>query len=114
MCSCVFQGIDHCWFNMCCSVGCVVLYTGQGKFNDSTTDTLDYVVSQSNDTVYKLNNVSSILSVAKGIQVNQASLPSDIKNHIDKVHEMIKGAAQNLKFETRKNENDIKRVLKDV
>ncbi|XP_023744134.2 uncharacterized protein LOC111892291 [Lactuca sativa] len=27
---------------------------------------------------------------------------------------MIKGAAQNLKFETRKNENDIKRVLKDV
>nr|KAJ0211781.1 hypothetical protein LSAT_V11C400191710 [Lactuca sativa] len=99
---------------MCCSVGCVVLYTGQGKFNDSTTDTLDYVVSQSNDTVYKLNNVSSILSVAKGIEVNQASLPSDIKNHIDKVHEMIKGAAQNLKFETRKNENDIKRVLKDV
>ncbi|CAH1423013.1 unnamed protein product [Lactuca virosa] len=101
-------------FTISTIVGCVVLYTGQGKFNDSTTDTLDYVVSQSNDTVYKLNNVSSILFVAKGIEVNQASLPSDIKNHIDKVHEMIKGAAQNLKFETRKNENDIKRVLKDV
>ncbi|KAI3766221.1 hypothetical protein L2E82_16273 [Cichorium intybus] len=102
------------FFTISTIVGCVVLYTGQGKFNDSTTDTLDYVVSQSNDTIYRLNNVSAILSVAKGIEVDQVSLPLDIKNHIDSVHEMISGAARNLEFETRRNENDIKRVLKAV
>ena len=111
---CMGHFIDHCWFNVCYSVGCVVLYTGQGKFNESTTDTLDYVVSQSNDTIYKLKNVSAILSVAKGIEVDQVSLPSDIKTHIDRVHEMINGAARNLQIETRKNEKDIKRVLEDV
>ncbi|KAL4584589.1 hypothetical protein LXL04_009193 [Taraxacum kok-saghyz] len=101
-------------FTISTIVGCVVLYTGQGKFNESTTDTLDYVVSQSNDTIYKLKNVSAILSVAKGIEVDQVSLTSDIKTHIDRVHEMIDGAARNLQIETRKNEKDIKRVLEDV
>lgn len=99
---------------MCHSIGSVVLYTGQGKFHESTTDTLDYVVSQSNDTVYNLNNVSSILSVAKGIQVDQVSLPSNITTGIDRVHKMISDASKSLEFETRKNQKDIKRVLDDV
>ncbi|KAL8217452.1 hypothetical protein R6Q57_020825 [Mikania cordata] len=101
-------------FTISAIVGCVVLYTGQGKFNDSTTDTLDYVVSQSNDTVYNLKNVSSILSLAKDIEVDHVSLPLNVKNDIDRVHKMINDAASNLQFETRKNENDIKQVLKDV
>ncbi|KAL8256820.1 hypothetical protein R6Q59_028861 [Mikania micrantha] len=101
-------------FTISAIVGCVVLYTGQGKFNDSTTDTLDYVVSQSNDTVYNLKNVSSILSLAKYIEVDQVSLPLNVKNDIDRVHKMINDAASNLQSETRKNENDIKHVLKDV
>lgn len=96
------------------SVGCVVLYTGQGKFHESTTNTLNYVVSQSNDTVYNLNNVSSILSVAKGIQVNQVSLPAVVKNDIDRVHKMISDASRTLQFQTRKNEKDIKHALDDV
>ncbi|KAI3761497.1 hypothetical protein L1987_51914 [Smallanthus sonchifolius] len=101
-------------FTISATVGCVVLYTGQGKFHASITDTLDYVVSQSNDTVYNLKNVSSILSVAKDIEVDQVSLPSKVKTDIDRVHNMINDAASNLQFETRKNENDIKHVLKDV
>ncbi|KAK9054648.1 hypothetical protein SSX86_025727 [Deinandra increscens subsp. villosa] len=102
------------FFTISAIVGCIVLYTGQGKFHESTTDTLDYVVSQSNDTVYNLKNLSSILSVAKGIQIDQLSLPSNVKTDIDRVHKMINDAASNLQFETRKNENDIKNVLKDV
>ncbi|KVI06086.1 hypothetical protein Ccrd_015599 [Cynara cardunculus var. scolymus] len=90
------------------------LSLGQGRFHNSTTDTLDYVVSQSNDTVSHLNNVSAILSVAKGIEVDQVSLPSDSKNDIDRVHKMIDAAARDLRFETRKNEKDIQRVLKAV
>lgn len=90
------------------------MYTGQGKFHASTTDTLEYVVSQSNDTVYNLKNVSSILSKAKDIEVDQVSLPSNVKSDIDIVYKMINDAASSLQFETRKNENDIKHVLKDV
>nr|XP_043614836.1 uncharacterized protein LOC122586885 [Erigeron canadensis] len=101
-------------FTISAIVGCVVLYTGQGKFHESTTKTLDYVVSQSNDTVNKLNNVSSILAVAKGIQVDQVSLPPNIQNHIDRVDKMISAAATSLQFETRKNEKDITRALNDV
>lgn len=99
---------------MCCSLGCVVLYTGQAKFHESITDTLNYVVSQSDDTVNNLNNVSSILFVAKGIEIDQFSLPSNIKNDIDSVDKKISDAATNLQFETRKNEKDIQRVLDDV
>lgn len=91
-----------------------MLYTGQGKFHKSTTDTLDYVVSQSNDTVYNLKNVSSILSTAKDIEIDQVSLPSNVKTDIDRVHKKINDAASNLQYETRKNEKDIKHVLKDV
>ncbi|MFS8000420.1 putative transmembrane protein [Helianthus anomalus] len=97
-----------------CVVGCVVLYTGQGKFQESTTDTLNYVVSQSNDTVSSLKNVSSILSAAKDIEIDQVSLPSNVKTDIVRVHNMINDAASKLQFETRKNEKDIKHVLKDV
>ncbi|GJV29552.1 glutamyl-tRNA(Gln) amidotransferase subunit D like protein [Tanacetum coccineum] len=101
-------------FTIAAIIGSVVLYTGQGKFHESTTDTLDYVVSQSNDTVYNLNNVSSILSVAKGIQVDQVSLPSNITTGIDRVDKMISDASRSLEFETRKNQKDIKRVLDDI
>ncbi|XP_076886350.1 uncharacterized protein LOC143536188 [Bidens hawaiensis] len=87
---------------------------GQGKFHKSTTDTLDYVVSQSNDTVYNLKNASTILSTAKDIEIDQVSLPSNVKTDIDRVHKKINDAASNLQFETRKNEKDIKHVLKDV
>ncbi|KAJ0639329.1 putative transmembrane protein [Helianthus annuus] len=101
-------------FQFMCVVGCVVLYTGQGKFHESTTDTLNYVVSQSNNTVSSLKNVSSILSAAKDIEIDQVSLPSNVKTDIVRVHNMINDASKKLQFETRKNEKDIKHVLKDV
>ncbi|KAJ0833945.1 putative transmembrane protein [Helianthus annuus] len=101
-------------FTISAIVGCVVLYTGQGKFHESTTDTLNYVVSQSNNTVSSLKNVSSILSAAKDIEIDQVSLPSNVKTDIVRVHNMINDASKKLQFETRKNEKDIKHVLKDV
>ncbi|XP_071712304.1 uncharacterized protein [Rutidosis leptorrhynchoides] len=101
-------------FTISAIVGCVVLYTGQAKFHESITDTLRYVVSQSDDTVENLNNVSSILSVARGIEVDQVSLPSNIKNDISRVDLMISDAATNLEFETHENEEDIQSVLNDV
>lgn len=99
---------------ICFRIGCVVLYTGQGKFHKSTSDTLEFVVRESKDTVHKLNNVLDILDTAKGIGVDQVSLPANIKNNIDRVDEMINAAATDLDSETEENEKDIQDVLNSV
>ncbi|KAJ9567913.1 hypothetical protein OSB04_003879 [Centaurea solstitialis] len=103
--------ISHHW---CFSVGCVILYTGQGEFHKSTTDTLEFVVRQSKDTVHNLNNVLDILATAKGIGVDQVSLPSDMKNNIDRVDKMINDATRDLDSDTKENEKHIKDVLNSV
>nr|XP_043639608.1 uncharacterized protein LOC122610707 [Erigeron canadensis] len=95
-------------------VGCVILYTGQGKFYSSTTNTLDYVVRQSKDTSYNLNSVLEILDTAKSIGVEQASLPPNIKNNIDRVDRMVTKAARDLELETKRNKKEIQEVLNSV
>lgn len=69
---------------------------------------------QSKNTSYNLNNVLDILATAKGIGVDQVSLPIDIKNNIDRVDRMVNKAARDLEFETKKNEKDIQDVLNSV
>ncbi|KAK9080614.1 hypothetical protein SSX86_000372 [Deinandra increscens subsp. villosa] len=101
-------------FTIAAIIGCVVLYTGQGKFHNSTTDTLDFVVRQAKDTVYNLNNVLDILAASKSLGVDQVSLPQSMKDNIDRVDQMISKAARSLDFETRKNEKDIKHGLNSV
>ncbi|KAI3673738.1 hypothetical protein L6452_39866 [Arctium lappa] len=101
-------------FTIAAIVGCVILYTGQGRFHTSTTDTLDFVVRQSKDTVHNLNNVLDILATAKGIGVDQVSLPPDMKNNIDRVDKMVNDAARDLDSDTKKNEKHIQDVLKSV
>ncbi|KAL4566881.1 hypothetical protein LXL04_031007 [Taraxacum kok-saghyz] len=101
-------------FTIAAIIGCVVLYTGQGKFHKSTSHTLDFVVRESQDTVHSLNNVLEILDTAKGIGVDQVSLPPNIKNNIDRVDKMINKAATDLDSETKKNEDDIQHVLNSV
>ncbi|XP_071694349.1 uncharacterized protein [Rutidosis leptorrhynchoides] len=101
-------------FTIAAIVGCVVLYTGQGKFHSSTTDTLGYVVMQSKNISYNLNNVLDILATAKGIGVDQVSLPIDIKNNIDRVDRMVSKAARDLEFDTEQNQKDIQNVLNTV
>ncbi|GKC51813.1 chaperonin-like protein [Tanacetum coccineum] len=101
-------------FTISAIVGCVVLYTGQQRFHNSTTATLDYVVKQSKDTSYKLNNVLDILETAKGIGVDQVSLPESIKDNIDRVDTMVNEAATDLEFETADNQDGIQYVLNSV
>lgn len=99
-----------CWI----SVGSVVLYTGQGKFHDSTKNTLDYVVGQADSTVINLRNVSSYLTNAKGVQVDQVFLPRSVQGKIDNVNNMITSAADTLDSATRNNKDDIFRYLDAV
>ncbi|CAN1828458.1 hypothetical protein LINPERHAP1_LOCUS32236 [Linum perenne] len=58
-------------FSIAAIIGCVVLYNGQGKFHRSTTQTLEYVVSQADSTVENLKNVSDYLASAKLLGVDQ-------------------------------------------
>ncbi|KAL7179954.1 hypothetical protein ACSBR1_043210 [Camellia fascicularis] len=101
-------------FTIAAVVGCVVLYTGQGKFHNSTSDTLDYVVRQSNLTVQNLRNVSDYLAAAKRVGVYQVFLPRNVQNSIEKVEVGINASATTLEHVTMKNRNNIDNVLNSV
>ncbi|CAL5431338.1 unnamed protein product [Camellia sinensis] len=101
-------------FTVAATVGCVVLYTGQGKFHDITTKTLDYVVKQANTTVEKLTNVSGYLSAAKQVGVDQVFLPSNVQTDIDQIETKINSSASTLAARTTKNSGDIKQLLDSV
>ncbi|XP_028059415.1 uncharacterized protein LOC114263120 [Camellia sinensis] len=84
-------------------IGCVVLYTGQGKFHTSTSNTLDYVVWQANTTVESLWSVLDYLEAAKHIRADQLFLPPDVQNNINKVETDINTATTALEHEARRN-----------
>ncbi|KAF5192078.1 B3 domain-containing protein, partial [Thalictrum thalictroides] len=95
-------------------IGCIVLYTGQGKFNGSTEDTLEYVVKQANLTADNLRNVSGYLAAAKGIKVATVLLGPDVQTSIDEIDSKINSSATTVADKTEKNSNTIEKVLHDV
>ncbi|KAL5547702.1 hypothetical protein UlMin_002933 [Ulmus minor] len=98
-------------FTIAAIIGCIVLYTGQGKFHNSTTNTLDYVVHQADITVENLRNVSDYLSAAKRIGVDSVSLPARVQNSIDEIQTKINSSASTLSSTTEKNSKDIQNGL---
>ncbi|CAL5375578.1 unnamed protein product [Camellia sinensis] len=90
-------------FTIAAIIGCVVLYTGQGKFHTSTSNTLDYVVWQANTTVESLGSVLDYLEAAKHIRADQLFLPPDVQNNINKVETDINTATTALEHEARRN-----------
>ncbi|XAR50503.1 hypothetical protein NMG60_11004846 [Bertholletia excelsa] len=101
-------------FTIAAIAGCTVLYTGQRKFHDGTSDTLDYIVEQSNTTVDNLRNVSSYLEAAKRVEVYQVFLPREVQNSIDKAEAGINTAATVLARETHTNEKKIENALESA
>lgn len=96
------------------SVGCIILYLGQGKFYNSTTDTLKYVVNQANDTSENLRNVSGYLAAAKEIKVVQVILPANVQSDIDQVQAKINSASTTLSDKALGNAKDIKDLINAV
>ncbi|XP_040999067.1 uncharacterized protein LOC121244896 isoform X1 [Juglans microcarpa x Juglans regia] len=94
--------------------GCIVLYTGQGKFHSSTTNTLDYVVNQADTIVENLRNVSGYLAAAKGIIVDSIFLPSEVQRSIDIIETKIQSSASTLSQKTSDNSKDIQDGLDSV
>ena len=94
-----------------CRIGCIFLYTGQGKFHASTTTTLRYVVVQANFTVENLNNVSRYLDEAKNIGVGQLRLPENLQNKINDIQTKMNTASNMLDDKTQENSRRIRHVL---
>lgn len=97
-----------------CRIGCVVLYTGQGKFHGSTTSTLGYVVDQAETTSENLKNVSEYLSAAKRIGIGSTFLPANVQTNIDHAETKINASATTLDTKTQKNSKDIQDLLDAV
>lgn len=96
------------------SVGCVVLYAGQGRFHSSTTNTLKYVVVQADFTVEKLRSVSGYLGAAKQIGIDRIFLPTNVQTDIDQIETKITSSASTLADRTVKNSNEIRDLLDSV
>lgn len=101
-------------FTLVAVAGCIVLYTGQGKFHRSTTNTLEYIVLQANTTAENLRNVSGYLSAAKQVAVAQVFLPSNVQSDIDQIQNKINSAASTLSDKTTDRSKDIKYVIDSV
>ncbi|GKU99839.1 hypothetical protein SLEP1_g12625 [Rubroshorea leprosula] len=99
------------FFTIAAIVGCVVLYTGQGKFHSSTTSTLDFVVYQANVTVENLRNVSDYLAAAKTVDVASVLLSTDVQRTIDSTETKINSSAATLSTKTQENSKDIRHGL---
>ncbi|WOL00511.1 hypothetical protein Cni_G09224 [Canna indica] len=95
-------------------IGCGILYKGQGKFHNSTSQTLDYVVGQSNLTVDNLKEFSSSLAAAKSVGVDQVFLPTDVQSNIDLLQTKLNSSANALSTKTSQNSKNIRNVLDSV
>ncbi|KAL6512373.1 hypothetical protein OROHE_019985 [Orobanche hederae] len=97
------------------SIGCVVLYVGQGKYHTSTTNTMEYVVHQADGISDNLRNVSEYLSAAKQINmIGQVSLPPNIQTDIDLIHTNVDSSARSLADKTDHNSKEIKNLIESV
>ncbi|KAI3929800.1 hypothetical protein MKX01_025968 [Papaver californicum] len=92
-------------------IGCVVLYTGQGKFHGSTVDTFEYVLKQGNFTVDSLRNISGYLDSAQNITVNRVFLPSEMQTKIDNIQIRMNSSANDLATRTDANKDKIQKTL---
>ncbi|XP_058765414.1 uncharacterized protein LOC131638897 [Vicia villosa] len=93
--------------------GCVVLYSNEQEFQETTSDIIDYILSQVEFTVENLKNVSNSFDSAKTI-AHELNLPPDADMGIDSVKKKILDAAINISNKSHDNSEIIYRVLDGV
>ncbi|KAF3453044.1 hypothetical protein FNV43_RR03477 [Rhamnella rubrinervis] len=98
-------------FTVAAIVGCIVLYTSQEKFHNSTEKTFSYILSQTDETVESLRNVSDYLAAAKRIGVDSVTLPVDVQRNIDEIQTKINSSATSLSDAVDDNSDDIDNFL---
>ncbi|KAI3868401.1 hypothetical protein MKW92_023163 [Papaver armeniacum] len=102
------------FFTITAIIGCVVLYTGQGKFHGSTIDTFEFVLKQGNYTVDSLRNVSGYLDSAQNITVDKVFLASDMQTKIDNIQTRMNSSANALATRMDANKHKIQKTLDTV
>ncbi|KAE8769530.1 hypothetical protein D1007_58826 [Hordeum vulgare] len=94
--------------------GCIVLLYGQNEFREEATDTLDFVVNQSDFTIQTLRNVTDYLTFAMTINVAALYLPSDVQAQINNLKVDLNKAADTISLKTTENYKRIRKVLHNV
>lgn len=101
-------------FTLTAITGCIVLYAGQDKFHHTTISTLEYLVNQADNTVWKLDNVSNYLSSAKQIGIQNVFLPSNVQTDIDEIDLKLNSSASFLEHQSSDTADDIRDLLDSV
>lgn len=95
-------------------MGCVLLYSGQVKYNKSTTETLAYVMSQADSTISQLRAISDYLASAKQAGVLQVSLPANVQAEIDQIGAKLNYSVATITEKTTHSSNEIRHFLDSV
>ncbi|KAI3951634.1 hypothetical protein MKW92_048628 [Papaver armeniacum] len=102
------------FFTIMAIIGCVVLYTGQGKFYGSTTHTFEYILEKGDVVVNNLRNISAYLDSAQNITIDRVFLPSDMQTKIDDIQTKLNSSANSLATRTDNNKDKIQDALDTV
>lgn len=98
-------------FTFTAVVGCILLSMGQDKFHYEISQTLDFVVKQSDYVVENLRNVTVYLTEAENISVAQFVIPESEQNQIGQLNENLDIAADELEEKTTVNEEKIQKAV---
>lgn len=98
-------------FTCAAVIGCSLLSLGQDKFHREISDTLEFVVKQSDVIVENLRNVTEYLDDAKTISVAQIVIPEDEQHQIEELNENLIRAADELEEITLDSADKIQKAL---
>ncbi|KAG2298698.1 hypothetical protein Bca4012_010176 [Brassica carinata] len=102
------------FFTLMAIIGCVMLYSGQIRYNKSTTETLAYVMSQADSTVSQLIAISDYLTSAKQIGILQVSLPANVQTEIDQIGAKLTSSIATITDKATSSSNNIRNFLNSV
>lgn len=91
-----------------------MLYSGQIRYNKSTTETLAYVMSQADSTVSQLKAISDYLTSARQIGVLHVTLPANDQTEIDQIGAKLSTSIATITDKATSSSNNIRNFLNSV
>lgn len=74
-------------------IGCTILYSGQGGFNNSVKDVLGYIQEKATEIMIKLTSLGRQLMSIKELNLGSFGLPDDIIYTIERADKLINETA---------------------
>lgn len=101
-------------FTCAAVAGCALLYVAEGELRNELSNTLNYVVDQSNMVSTNLHNVSAVLNNTENIAVVNFALSASDKLNAQDLSSRLGSAANTLQTQTKQNAHNIRSGLNDV